>query len=105
MGWLSRVIQQGDEVLTSADIYAPAVKNQELFVKTDLMDFGYGDLGFIWESDPAKRKAVAKKILPAFSSKAIRTKEPLVHMYLDLFVSRMKELGGKPEGLQMNDVW
>ncbi|KAK0705863.1 cytochrome P450 [Lasiosphaeria miniovina] len=61
------------------DIYSPAVRNQELFVKTDLMDFGAGDLGFIWESDPAKRKAMAKKILPAFSAKAIKEKEPLVH--------------------------
>jgi hypothetical protein len=68
------------------------------------MDFGAGDLGFIWESDPAKRKAVAKKILPAFSSKAIKEKEPIVHKYLDIFVSRMGDLGSKPEGLNMNDV-
>jgi hypothetical protein len=86
------------------DIHTPAMKNQELFVKTDVMDFGAGDLGFIWESDPAKRNAVAKKLLPAFSSKAIREKEPVVHMHMDLFVSKMKELGSKPEGLIMNDV-
>ncbi|KAM7193008.1 Cytochrome P450 [Rhypophila sp. PSN 637] len=85
------------------DIYGPAVKNQELFTKTDLMDFGAGDLGFIWENDPAKRKAVAKKILPAFSSKATRDKEPVVHQYIDLFVDKMKELGNRPEGLLMND--
>ena len=68
------------------------------------MDFGAGDLGFIWESDPIKRKAVGKKILPAFSSKASRSMEPIVHMYMDIFVSKMKELGGTPEGLLMNDV-
>ncbi|KAK4206768.1 cytochrome P450 [Rhypophila decipiens] len=85
------------------DIYGPAVKNQELFTKTDLMDFGAGDLGFIWENDPAKRKAVAKKTLPAFSSNATRDKEPVVHQYTDLFVDKLKELGSRPEGLLMND--
>jgi hypothetical protein len=68
------------------------------------MDFGAGDLGFIWENDPVKRKAVGRKILPAFSTKAIKGMEPIVHMYMDIFVSRMKELGGTPEGLLMNDV-
>ncbi|KAK3317993.1 cytochrome P450 [Apodospora peruviana] len=72
-------------------------------IKTDLMDFGAGDLGFIWENDPAKRKAVAKKILPAFSSKAIRQKESVVQAYMDLFVDKMKELGSRPDGLLMND--
>ena len=80
------------------------MKNQETFLKTDLMDFGAGDLGFIWESDPVKRKAVAKKILPAFSSKAIRSMDPIVHKYMDMFVSKMKELGRTPDGLLMNDV-
>ena len=87
-----------------SDIYGAAMQNQELFIKTDLMDFGAGDLGFIWESDPAKRKAVAKKILPAFSRKATKAKEATVHKWMDLFISRMKELGNAPEGLDMNDV-
>ncbi|CRG91780.1 Cytochrome P450 3A2 [Talaromyces islandicus] len=87
----------------ATDIHTPAVKNQELFVKTDIMDFGAGDLGFIWEKDPAKRSVVAKKLLPAFSPKAIREKEPVVHTHMDRFVSKMKELGSAPEGLIMND--
>jgi hypothetical protein len=55
------------------------------------MDFGAGDLGYIWEKDPTKRRAVAKKILPAFSNKATKAKEPVVHAYMNLFVSRMKD--------------
>jgi hypothetical protein len=86
------------------DIYGAAVKNQELFLKTDLMDFGAGDLGYIWENNPAKRKAASKKILPALSTKSIRSMEPTMHNYLDLFITRMKELGGGPEGCLMNDV-
>ncbi|KAI2782286.1 isotrichodermin C-15 hydroxylase [Daldinia loculata] len=85
------------------DIYNPAVKRHELWVKTDLMDFGTGDLGFTWEIDPAKRREVAKKVLPAFSTKAIKAKEPTVQMYIDSFVEKMKELGSAPEGVSLND--
>jgi hypothetical protein len=68
------------------------------------MDFGAGDGGFIWEQDPVKRREVAKKILPAFSTKAIRAKEPIVHQYIDFFVEKMKSIGGRSEGVDMNTV-
>ena len=86
------------------DIYNPAVKSQETWLKTDLMDFGTGDLGFTWENDPVKRRKVAKKVLPAFSTKALKAKEPTVQMYINLFVDRMKELGGASEGLDIHQV-
>lgn len=63
-----------------------------------------GDKGFIWESDPAKRREVAKKLLPAFSTKAIKAKEPTVHKYVDLFVNKIKELGCKGDGVEINEV-
>lgn len=68
------------------------------------MDFGTGDLGFIWEIDPVKRREVAKKVLPAFSTKAIKAKEPTVQMYINLFVDKMKELGSAQEGIDLNKV-
>jgi cytochrome P450 len=83
------------------DIYVPAVKNHETWTKTTMMDFGSGDLGFIWENDPVKRRAVAKKVLPAFSSKAIRAKEPILHMYIDQFIEKMKVRGSGPNGVDI----
>lgn len=80
------------------------MKGHETFLKTDLMDFGVGDKGFIWESDPAKRREVAKKLFPAFSSKAIKAKEPTVHKYIDLFINKMKEFGCKGDGVDINEV-
>lgn len=68
------------------------------------MDFGAGDLGFTWEHDPTKRKAVGRKILPALSTKSAKSMAPVLHQYIDLFVKRMKELGGEPNGVPMNDV-
>ena len=68
------------------------------------MDFGVGDQGFIWEQDPVKRREVAKKLLPAFSTKAIKAKESTVHKHVDMFVTRMRELGGTDKGVDINEV-
>ncbi|RYC66018.1 hypothetical protein CHU98_g225 [Xylaria longipes] len=89
------------------DIYNPAVKHHETWLKTDVMDFGSGDGGFIWEQDPVKRREVAKKILPAFSTKAIKAKEPTVQQYIDLFVTKMKAIGSEQGGVDLNTwlVW
>lgn len=65
------------------------------------MDHGPGR----WEQYPAKRREVARKILPAFSTKAIKAKEPTVQIYIDLFVDKMKEFGNKPERLNLNKVY
>ncbi|KAI9703016.1 MAG: hypothetical protein M1820_006007 [Bogoriella megaspora] len=85
------------------DIYNPAIKHHETWLKTDIMDFGAGDGGFIWEQDPAKRREVGKKILPAFSAKAIKAKEPIVQEYVDFFVQKMKEISmSSPKGIILN---
>ncbi|KAI0484977.1 isotrichodermin C-15 hydroxylase [Xylariaceae sp. FL0804] len=85
----------------ASDIYVPAIKHHETWLKTDLMDFGTGDGGFIWEQDPVKRREVAKKILPAFSTKAIKAKEPTVHHHIDFFVEKMKQVGGGADGVDI----
>jgi hypothetical protein len=69
-----------------------------------MMDFGSGDLGITWETDPAKRRQVAKKVLPAFSSKAVRAKEPILHMYIDQFIDKMKAVGSEPNGVDLATV-
>ncbi|KAJ3578023.1 hypothetical protein NPX13_g2538 [Xylaria arbuscula] len=86
------------------DIYNPAVRHQETWLKTDIMDFGAGDGGFIWEQDPVKRREVARKILPAFSTKAIKAKEPIVQKSIDMFITKMKAVGDDPKGVQLSAV-
>ncbi|CAJ2504342.1 Uu.00g117360.m01.CDS01 [Anthostomella pinea] len=68
------------------------------------MNSGTGDGGLIWEQDPVKRRKVAKKLLPAFSTKAIKTKEPVMHQHMDLFIEKMKSVGQGPEGVDL-DKW
>ncbi|KAI0968452.1 isotrichodermin C-15 hydroxylase [Xylaria arbuscula] len=83
------------------DILGSTKSGYETFLKTDLMDFGAGDRGIIWEADPVKRKEVAKRLLPAFAPKATKAKEPTVHYYIDLFIERMKEIGSKGDGIEI----
>ena len=83
------------------DIYAPHNKTIELWVKTNFNDMGQDLGGIIWEEDPYRHREVAKKLSPALSSRNIRAMEPVVNRYLDFFVSRMREVGGGPEGIEL----
>ncbi|KAI0400702.1 cytochrome P450 [Xylaria palmicola] len=88
-------------MLKEYDILGSTLRGYETFLKTDLMDFGAGDLGFIWEADPVKRKEVSKRLLPAFAPRATKAKDPTVHYYVDLFIERMKEIGPKGDGVEI----
>ncbi|KAH8899040.1 cytochrome P450 [Thozetella sp. PMI_491] len=81
------------------DIFCPQQKGLELFVKTDFNNRGKNMGGIIWEEDPVRHREVAKKLLPAFSGRALRSMEPMIHQYMDYFVSRMKELGSASDGV------
>jgi cytochrome P450 len=74
------------------DIYLPQHKNLEDFVKTDFNNRGKDLGGIIWEEDPVRHRSVAKKIAPAFSSRFLRSLEPVVHEHMDYFVARMREM-------------
>ncbi|KAK0629905.1 cytochrome P450 [Bombardia bombarda] len=83
------------------DIYAPHVRGAEAFVKTDFQNRGKNLGGIVWEEDPIKHRETARRLAPAFSSRAIRAMEPVVHEYMDYFISRMRELGGGDSGIPL----
>ncbi|KAI4869205.1 cytochrome P450 [Hypoxylon rubiginosum] len=84
------------------DIYSSHDKSLETFVKTDIHDFAKeNDGGLIWQQDPLKHRQIAKQVAPAFSQKAIRASDPVIHHYVDLFVSRMKEIGNTQGGISL----
>ncbi|KAI1360137.1 cytochrome P450 [Xylaria arbuscula] len=66
------------------------------------MDFGAGDGGFSWEQDPVKRREVARKILPAFSTKAIKAKKPTVQKYIDMFITKINAVDDDPKGVDLS---
>ncbi|RYO84481.1 hypothetical protein DL762_005654 [Monosporascus cannonballus] len=73
----------------------------EHFPKTNFMDLGLGDDGLSWERNPAKHHADAKKLAPAFSMKSMKAKESTMHKYTDAFVQRMKNFGGREDGIEL----
>ncbi|ROW04707.1 hypothetical protein VMCG_04868 [Cytospora schulzeri] len=83
------------------DIYLSHEKNLEAFVKTDFEDLGEGDGGISFEIDPVKHREVARRLAPAFSTKNFKAKEATLESYIDLFVTKMKEVGGGEEGAEM----
>ncbi|KAI1341981.1 cytochrome P450 [Xylariaceae sp. FL0016] len=86
----------------AADIYTSHDKSLETFVKTDIHDFAKeGDGGLIWQQDPIRHRHIAKQVAPAFSQKAIRAMDPIIHHYVDIFVGKMKEIGNAPDGISL----
>ncbi|KAK2603551.1 hypothetical protein QQS21_004231 [Conoideocrella luteorostrata] len=83
------------------DIYSPHHKNIEIFVKTNFQNRGKDLGGLIWEEDPVRHREVARKLSPAFSSRFIRSLEPIVHEYMDYFVTQMKDLGADSAGVPL----
>ncbi|KAH8719535.1 cytochrome P450 [Phaeosphaeriaceae sp. PMI808] len=75
-----------------SDIYSPQHKNLEDFVKTNFQNRGKDLGGLIWEEDPVKHRSVARQIAPAFSTRFLRTLEPIVHEHMDYFIARMKDI-------------
>jgi cytochrome P450 len=88
----------------NADIYDTHTLGREHFPKTNFLDLGLGDHGLSWEMDPERHHAKAKKLAPAFSTKALKAKEATMHKYTDAFVQRMKELGSRKEGIELRKV-
>lgn len=85
------------------DIYSPANRGLEVFRKTDFQNRGANLGGIIWEEDPVKHREVARRVFPAFSSRSIRSFEPLMHKHLDYFVERMMQVGARQEGVNLVD--
>ncbi|KAL1598038.1 hypothetical protein SLS60_008526 [Paraconiothyrium brasiliense] len=79
------------------DIYSPHHKNLEVFVKTNFQNRGKDLEGLIWEEDPVKHRTVARQIAPAFSTRFLRTLEPIGHKHMDYFVAQMKEISLNPK--------
>ena len=65
---------------------------------------GDEDDGLLWERNPEKHRRVSKTMSPAFSGKSLKAKVPTMNKYIDLFMTRMKELGIKEEGVDLSTV-
>ncbi|KAI1115192.1 cytochrome P450 [Nemania sp. NC0429] len=91
-----------DSPQASKDIYGSHDKGLEIFTKTDIHDFGRDrDGGLIWQQDPVKHHQIAKQLAPAFSLRAIRAKDGVLHKHVDYFVEKMKEKAASHVGVDL----
>ncbi|KAF3064718.1 hypothetical protein GL218_01478 [Daldinia childiae] len=79
-------------------LYGSYNKSQEIFPKTQINNHGNGEHGgLVWEWDPVRHRQVARQLSPALKGVALKAKKPTLHRYINLFVERMKTLGGRVE--------
>ncbi|THV52969.1 hypothetical protein BGAL_0063g00270 [Botrytis galanthina] len=83
------------------DIHATHVKNLETLVKTDFEDLGK-DGGIAFEINPITHRDVARKLSPAFSARNTKAKEAVLHKCIDVFVDKMKAMGGE-KGVELRE--
>lgn len=86
-----------------SDIYTSHTKNHEHFRKVD-SGIPLPDDGISFERDPVKHKQLTRKLAGAWSAKSMKTMEPRMHSYIDLFIQKLKELGGNEKGVELQDV-
>jgi hypothetical protein len=85
-------------------MFGTQVRGLEKFPKAPFVTLGWPDQGITWECDPVKHRQKVKWLLPAFSAKSLKTKEAIIHKYIDIFVQKMKKLGGREEGIELRQV-
>ncbi|KAM7212718.1 Cytochrome P450 [Rhypophila decipiens] len=83
------------------DIYLAQEKNMELFVQVGYDALDTGDGGISGETNPVRHREIAKNLAPAFSNRSLRSKEAVIHQYLDLFIRLLEEHGGG-DGVELN---
>ncbi|KAJ5420683.1 cytochrome P450 [Penicillium sp. CMV-2018d] len=74
-------------------IYGSAIKNREIFQKSDFQEIGENEPGITAEKDPEVHRQIAKKLVPAFSTKALRKQEDVIHQHVDGFVAQLRKYG------------
>jgi cytochrome P450 len=84
-----------------ADIYAHPSKSKPLFLKAPNYDHGGPAAHIVGTRDPEDHKRQKKALAPAFSAKALREQEDIVHEYVDMFISQLENLGTGSRGIDI----
>ncbi|KAI9927012.1 hypothetical protein MW887_003393 [Aspergillus wentii] len=84
------------------DIYTSTINSRPAFVKSDLLDTGDKYEGLASERDIDRHHAARKQLAPAFSPKALRQYEPVVHAHVDEFVRKLESSPAMHEGVDIS---
>ena len=87
------------------DIYTSTIKNRPAFVKTNFLDTGDKYEGLPSERDIDKHRVGRKMLSPAFSARAMKQYESVIHGNIFAFTQRLEEFGQVEAGVNITEVW
>lgn len=86
------------------DIFTSGTRGKPTFRKSDFY-FKLGPhAGIAAEPDPEKHRTVRKWMAPAFSPRALKEQDPVLHKVIDTAVNKLALKGDVPEGLSIPTV-
>ncbi|KAJ4397736.1 hypothetical protein N0V93_001971 [Gnomoniopsis smithogilvyi] len=85
------------------DIYNSAVRNREVFTKTNFQEIGENEPGITAERDPDVHRDIARQLHPAFSSRSLKSQEPCLQELVDDFINHLEEAGTQGRGVDMTE--
>ncbi|KAK3988256.1 cytochrome P450 [Cladorrhinum sp. PSN332] len=83
------------------DIYTSNINGRPGFAKSDLLDTGDKYEGLASERDIDKHRVARKQLAPAFSPKALRQYEPVIHQHVDAFISKLQSSPAPHQGVDI----
>ncbi|KAL0930690.1 cytochrome P450 [Colletotrichum truncatum] len=84
-----------------ADIYNSNLNGRPAFVKSDLLDTGDKYEGLASERDVEKHRKARKQLAPAFSPRALKEYEPVIHRHIDELIHKLEESPATQEGVEL----
>lgn len=75
------------------DIYGHAGKGRQTFIKSNFYDSNGKQPSIVTARDPIEHSIQRKALSAAFSAKALRDQENVIHQYVDLFITQIGKLG------------
>ncbi|PSN69578.1 cytochrome P450 [Corynespora cassiicola Philippines] len=75
------------------DIYGHASKGRRPFLKSDFYSANGRPISIVSARDPLEHRTQRQSLSAAFSSKALRDQEEVVHKYVDMFIDQIGKLG------------
>nr|CDP31274.1 Putative cytochrome P450 E-class, group I [Podospora anserina S mat+] len=91
-------VQAQNDILLSGTKGKPAFRKSSFYFKIG------PHTGLAAESDPEKHRTIRKWMAPAFSPRALKEQDPVLHGVVDKAINKMAQKGDTPEGMDLT-IW
>lgn len=87
------------------DIHGSAIHNREIFTKTNFQDMGVSkEPGIAAERDPHVHREMSRKLVPAFSARAVAAQEPVVQGHIEEFMRQIARKTASGEDINVGEA-